>query len=78
MVSKGVLEGTDHWIYNVPITVILGGKRTIPESRLPRPEVITLRIQIGRHADGPEPNFVLIHDFQVGDRDQSLTTEEGN
>ena len=68
LISKGLHEGAYNWIYSVPVTVILGGNPTLPEKRLPRPEVVTLRLQIGRDGDAPAPEFVVINGFQVGDR----------
>ena len=44
------------------------GNPVLSESRLPRPEVVTLRLQIGRAENAPEPEYVLINDFKIGDR----------
>lgn len=71
LLDKGVIDGLYRWSFSVPVKVILGGNSSLPISKLPRPEVVNIRMQITRDADGPEPHQVLITDFE---RDETSLT----
>lgn len=75
LLDKGPINGRYSWSFSVPVKVILGGNSTLPMSKLPRPEIVNIRMVLVRDENGPEPHQVIIADFEKDDSNIGSKTE---